>query len=490
MSSNLGLSRATKIVATLGPASSSAEQIRALVEAGVDVFRLNFSHGTADEHRARAASVRQAAADCGRDIAILADLQGPKIRVGKFKNGKETLQSGQAFRLMVHCPEGDATQVGLDYPELVNDVKAGDTLLLNDGLISMRVESVHSEAIHCVVIEGGVLSDRKGINRQGGGLSAPALTDKDKADMQVAAAIEADYLAVSFPKSAADMHEAQGLLDALGSKAQTIAKIERVEAIDNLEEIIQASKGLMVARGDLAVEVGDAAVPSLQKKMIRMAREANRLTITATQMMESMISSPVPTRAEVSDVANAVLDGTDAVMLSAETAAGAYPVRTVQSMVRICIEAEKFAERTLDTEFLNRTFKRIDQSIAMASLFTARHLNVKALVALTQSGSTALWMSRLNAGVPIYALTPEETSRRRMALYRDVEPLMFDFQATDREALLSAAEQRLVDAGVVQPGDLVIITMGDPIGQSGGTNSLKIVQISAQPSSRFSEHNS
>ncbi|MGA0983882.1 MAG: pyruvate kinase, partial [Burkholderiaceae bacterium] len=286
-----------------------------------------------------------------------------------------------------------------------------------------------------------------------------------------------------------DMQEAQRLLDALGSKAQTIAKIERVEAIENLEEIIQASKGLMVARGDLAVEVGDAAVPSLQKKMIRMAREANRLTITATQMMESMISSPVPTRAEVSDVANAVLDGTDAVMLSAETAAGAYPVRTVQSMVRICIEAEKFAERTLDTEFLNRTFQRIDQSIAMASLFTARHLNVKALVALTQSGSTALWMSRLNAGVPIYALTPEETSRRRMALYRDVEPLMFDFQASDREALLSAAEQRLVDAGVVQPGDLVIITMGDPIGQTGGTNSLKIVQITAQPSARFSKHN-
>ncbi|MGA1273492.1 MAG: pyruvate kinase, partial [Burkholderiaceae bacterium] len=211
------MSRATKIVATLGPASSSAEQIKALVEAGVDVFRLNFSHGTADEHRARAASVRQAAADCGRDIAILADLQGPKIRVGKFKNGEELLQSGQAFRLLVSCLEGDGTQVGLDYPELVNDVKAGDTLLLNDGLISMRVESVSSSAIDCIVIEGGVLSDRKGINRQGGGLSAPALTDKDRSDMQVAAAIEADYLAVSFPKSAADMQEAQRLLDALGS---------------------------------------------------------------------------------------------------------------------------------------------------------------------------------------------------------------------------------------------------------------------------------
>jgi pyruvate kinase len=362
-------------------------------------------------------------------------------------------------------------------------------LLLNDGLISMRVDAVGLRTIDCTVLEGGVLSDRKGINRQGGGLSAPALTDKDKADLLVAAQMQADFIAVSFPKSAADMHEAQALLDAAGSKALTIAKIERVEAITNLAEIIEASKGIMVARGDLAVEVGDAAVPALQKKMIRLARELNRLTITATQMMESMISSPVPTRAEVSDVANAVLDGTDAVMLSAETAAGAYPVRTVEAMVRICLEAEKFADRTLDSHFLNRTFSRVDQSIAMASLFTARHLDVKALVALTQSGATALWMSRLNAGVPIYALTPEETSRRRMALYRDVEPLMFEFEGTDRETLLAQAEQRLVDAGVVQAGDRIILTMGEPIGQSGGTNTMKIVQVTAQPSERFSPHN-
>ena len=481
--------RATKIVATLGPASSSAEQISALVAAGVDVFRLNFSHGSAQDHLSRAALIREAAAAQRRDVGILADLQGPKIRVGKFAQGKVTLKTGARFRFDIDCTEGDETRVGLDYPELVHDVYAGDTLLLNDGLISMRVEAVGLRTIDCTVLEGGVLSDRKGINRHGGGLSAPALTDKDKADLLVAARMQADYLAVSFPKSAADMHEAQALLDAAGSKALTIAKIERVEAIENLAEIVEASKGIMVARGDLAVEVGDAAVPALQKKMIRLARELNRVTITATQMMESMISSPVPTRAEVSDVANAVLDGTDAVMLSAETAAGAYPVRTVEAMVRICLEAEKFADRTLDSHFLNRTFSRVDQSIAMASLFTARHLDVKALVALTQSGATALWMSRLNAGVPIYALTPEEGSRRRMALYRDVEPLMFDFEGTDRETLLAQAEQRLVDAGVVQAGDRIIVTIGEPIGQSGGTNTMKIVQVSAQPSARFSPHN-
>ncbi|MBM3375566.1 MAG: pyruvate kinase [Betaproteobacteria bacterium] len=481
--------RATKIVATLGPASSSAEQIFALVAAGVDVFRLNFSHGSAQDHISRADLIRREAAAQGRDVGILADLQGPKIRVGSFAQGKVTLEKGARFRFDIDCVAGDTTQVGLDYPELVHDVHAGDTLLLNDGLISMRVDAVGLRTIDCTVLEGGVLSDRKGINRQGGGLSAPALTDKDKADLLVAAQMQADFIAVSFPKSASDMHEAQALLDAAGSKALTIAKIERVEAITNLAEIIEASKGIMVARGDLAVEVGDAAVPALQKKMIRLARELNRLTITATQMMESMISSPVPTRAEVSDVANAVLDGTDAVMLSAETAAGAYPVRTVEAMVRICLEAEKFADRTLDSHFLNRTFSRVDQSIAMASLFTARHLDVKALVALTQSGATALWMSRLNAGVPIYALTPEETSRRRMALYRDVEPLMFEFEGTDRETILAQAEQRLVDAGVVQAGDRIILTMGEPIGQSGGTNTMKIVQVTARPSERFSPHN-
>jgi pyruvate kinase len=475
------LPRATKIVATLGPASSSPEMIEKLIQAGVNVVRLNFSHGTADDHRSRAALVRTAAERLGVDIGVLVDLQGPKIRVGKFAEGKVTIASGASFTFDLDCALGDAQHVGLDYPELVNDVAAGDTLLLNDGQMSMRVEKVTPRTIACTVIEGGVLSDRKGINRLGGGLSAPALTEKDMADIRVAAELEADFLAVSFPKDAADLTLARRLMQAAGGRAAIVAKIERVEAIDNLQAIIDAADAIMVARGDLAVEVGDAAVPALQKRMIRMARESNRVTITATQMMESMIHSPVPTRAEVSDVANAVLDGSDAVMLSAETASGSFPVQTVQAMARVCLEAEKSGPITLESDFLDRTFDRVDQSIAMASLFTARHLKVKAIASLTESGSTALWMSRLNSGVPVYALTPVQASRRRMALYRDVTPVFFDYHSREREEILREAEQRLVDEGVVTTDDLLIITIGEPIGQSGGTNTMKIMRVAAKP---------
>jgi pyruvate kinase len=475
------LPRATKIVATLGPASSSPEMIEKLIQAGVNVVRLNFSHGTADDHRSRAALVRAAAERLGVDIGVLVDLQGPKIRVGKFAEGKVTLASGASFTFDLDCELGDVQHVGLDYKELVNDVAAGDTLLLNDGQMSMQVEKVTPKTITCTVIEGGVLSDRKGINRLGGGLSAPALTEKDMADIRVAAELEADFLAVSFPKDAADLTLARRLMQAAGGRAAIVAKIERVEAIDNLQAIIDAADAIMVARGDLAVEVGDAAVPALQKRMIRMARESNCVTITATQMMESMIHSPVPTRAEVSDVANAVLDGSDAVMLSAETASGSFPVQTVQAMARVCLEAEKSEPITLESEFLDRTFDRVDQSIAMASLFTARHLKVKAIASLTESGSTALWMSRLNSGVPVYALTPVQASRRRMALYRDVTPVFFDYNSREREEILREAEQRLVDEGVVTTDDLLIITIGEPIGQSGGTNTMKIVRVVAKP---------
>ena len=475
------LPRATKIVATLGPASSSPEMIEKLIQAGVNVVRLNFSHGTADDHRSRAALVRTAAERLGVDIGVLVDLQGPKIRVGKFAGGKVTLASGASFTFDLDCELGDVQHVGLDYKELVNDVAAGDTLLLNDGQMSMQVEKVTPKTITCTVIEGGVLSDRKGINRLGGGLSAPALTEKDMADIRVAAELEADFLAVSFPKDAADLTLARRLMQAAGGRAAIVAKIERVEAIDNLQAIIDAADAIMVARGDLAVEVGDAAVPALQKRMIRMARESNCVTITATQMMESMIHSPVPTRAEVSDVANAVLDGSDAVMLSAETASGSFPVQTVQAMARVCLEAEKSEPITLESEFLDRTFDRVDQSIAMASLFTARHLKVKAIASLTESGSTALWMSRLNSGVPVYALTPVQASRRRMALYRDVTPVFFDYNSREREEILREAEQRLVDEGVVTTDDLLIITIGEPIGQSGGTNTMKIVRVVAKP---------
>ena len=471
------MSRHTKIVATLGPASSTPEVLERMVQAGIDVVRMNFSHGTADDHKARADGIRAAAAKFGRTVGILGDLQGPKIRVGKFESGKITLVVGEAFVLDATCALGNQERVGLDYKDLPKDVVNGDILLLDDGRLKLEVTGVRGPEIHTRVIVGGDLSNNKGINRQGGGLTAPALTAKDMDDIKTAAQIGVDFVAVSFPKSAADMYMARQLLRAAGSSAVLIAKIERVEAVTNLEEILDASDGVMVARGDLAVEVGDASVPALQKKMIRLARDKNKLTITATQMMESMILSPVPTRAEVSDVANAVLDGTDAVMLSAETAAGKYPVEVVESMARICVEAERSAEITLDREFLDRVFTRIDQSIAMAAIWTAHHLKVKAIAALTQSGSTALWMSRMNSGVPIYALTPDAESLGRMVLYRGVCPLAMKQQHTDRDRLLAEAEQLLIDRGVVEKGDLIALTIGEPIGTTGGTNTLKIVRV-------------
>jgi len=473
----MSIPRATKIVATLGPASSDPTTIERMILAGVNVVRVNFSHGSADGHTALVGVVREVATRLGRDIGVLADLQGPKIRIGKFAGGKISLVEGDHFTFDINCELGDESRVGLDYKALVHDVKAGDSLLLNDGRMIMRVDKVTDTTIACTVTIGGVLSDRKGINRQGGGLSAPALTAKDMDDIKTAVAFEADFVAVSFPKNASDMYMARELVRAAGGKALMIAKIERFEAIGNLEEILKASDGIMVARGDLAVEVGDAAVPALQKRMIRMARDHSKLTITATQMMESMIEAPVPTRAEVSDVANAVIDGTDAVMLSAETAAGKYPVETVSAMARVCDEADRAGEFSLDKEFLNRTFARIDQAIAMAALFTAVHMKVKAICALTQSGSTSLWISRLDSGVPVYALTPEEGSRRRMSLYREVHPVLMTFKASDRESLLLEAEHKLVDLGVVARGDLMLLTIGEPIGKSGGTNTLKIVRV-------------
>jgi pyruvate kinase len=471
------MQRSTKIVATLGPSSSDAATLEKMFIAGVDVVRLNFSHGTADDHRKRAELVRETCRKVGRAVGIMADLQGPKIRVGKFKDGKASLKAGEPFILDSTIGLGDATRVGLDYKELPRDVKAGDVLLLDDGKIVLDVASVRGEAINTITRHGGVLSNNKGINRQGGGLTAPALTPKDIDDIRTAAQMNVDYLAISFPKSGADMYMARELLRASGGKAMLIAKIERAEAIPALEDIMQASDGIMVARGDLAVEVGDATVPALQKRMIRQAREMNKLTITATQMMESMISSPVPTRAEVSDVANAVLDGTDAVMLSAESASGAYPVEAIAAMNRICIEAEKSQPVTLESEFLNRVFTRVDQSIAMAALFTAYHLKVKAIASLTESGSTALWMSRLNCGVPIYALTAQTETRYRCTLFRDVYPLMVKYVGSDRDELLAEAEAVLLESGVVSPGDIIVLTIGEPIGKSGGTNTMKIVKV-------------
>ena len=475
------MTRATKIVATLGPASSDPEVLERLLRAGVDVVRLNFSHGKAQDHIDRALLVRRIAEKVGKTVAIMADLQGPKIRVGKFAEGKVELVNGERFVLDGARTElGAIDGVGLDYKELPRDVKPGDTLLLNDGLIVLKVEAVRGEQVHTLVKVGGELSNNKGINKQGGGLTAPALTAKDMEDIKTAMAFQADYLAVSFPKNATDMEMARQLANVAGEqykhKPAMIAKIERSEAIPQLEAILRASDGIMVARGDLAVEVGNATVPALQKKMIRMARAMDKIAITATQMMESMIVNPVPTRAEVSDVANAVLDGTDAVMLSAETAAGKYPVETVEQMAAIALEAERAEDVELKDDFMQRHLGRIDQSIAMGALFTAHHLGCKAIIALTESGSTALWMSRHNINVPIFGLTHKHNSERRMALYRNVQPLLMPTH-DDRDTALADAESALVARGMLMPGDTYAITCGEPMGYPGGTNMLKVCRV-------------
>ncbi len=469
--------RRTKIVATLGPACSDPKILDKMLEVGVDVVRLNFSHGTAEEHQHRCELVRSLAKTRGRAVGVLVDLQGPKIRIGKFKDGKITLKPGDPFVFDATCTQGDQTRVGLDYPELVRDVARGATLLLDDGRIEMWVEEVKGDEVFCKVVQGGVLSNNKGINRKGGGLSAAALTEKDIEDIKTAALIKADYLAVSFPRSAADIVQARELLHAAGGRAWIVAKIERAEAIEALDEILDVSDAIMVARGDLGVEVGDAAVPALQKRMTRMAREKNKVVITATQMMESMIESPIPTRAEVSDVANAVLDGTDAVMLSAETAAGKYPVEAISAMNRVCLEAEKEIEPAFSKGMLDHGFLRVDEAIAMSAAFTALNLNIKAIAAMTQSGSTALWMSRISTHVPIYALTPEVETRRKVTLFRGVYPVNFRPSSHERDQLLAEAEDELRRRGAVRNGDLILLTIGEPIGKPGGTNTLKIVRV-------------
>ena len=474
-------SRATKIVATLGPSSNQPDILEKMIAAGVNVVRLNFSHGTAEDHIKLAGLVREAAQRVGREVAIMADLQGPKIRVGKFAEGKVMLVGGEKFVLDASRTEpGDIKGVGLDYKELPRDVKAGDVLLLNDGLIVLTVDSVRGEQVHTTVKQGGVLSNNKGINKQGGGLTAPALTAKDMEDIKTAMSFQADYVAVSFPKNATDMEMARQLCNVAAAPYKhtpgLIAKIERAEAIPKLDEILRVSDGIMVARGDLAIEVGNAVVPALQKRMIKMARAADKLVITATQMMESMINNPVPTRAEVSDVANAVLDGTDAVMLSAESAAGRFPLETIEEMAKICVEAEKTEYADLEADFTGKTFMRIDQSIAMGALITAHHLGAKAIVALTDSGSTPLWMSRHDIRVPIYALTPRLATQRKMALFRNVRPLLMDTSA-DRDTALEQAAGHLLRRNIVQSGDVYAITCGEPMGAPGGTNMLKICRV-------------
>ena len=467
--------RRTKIVATLGPASSDKVTLMRMIEAGLDVVRMNFSHGTAKEHTARVELVRELARKAGRSVGVLVDLQGPKIRIGRFEHDRIELNVGDKFVLDAECKLGDAHRVGLDYKNLPQDVSKGDTLLLDDGRVVLAVVAVRGTRIDCVVEQGGTLSNNKGINRKGGGLTAPALTEKDMQDIKTAAELKADYLAVSFPRSGADIQWARDLMLKAGGKALLCAKIERAEAIPALEEIIDASDSIMVARGDLAVEVGDAVVPALQKRMIRMARERNKLVITATQMMESMINNPIPTRAEVSDVANAVLDGTDAVMLSAETAAGKFPVETIAAMARVCLEAEKEDAFIVERRRTGPP-ETVEEAVARATIFTANSLNIKAIAALTQSGKTALLMSRMNSSVPIYALSSVVETRRRVTLFRGVYPVKFK-GARDPERALNMAEDELLKRGAVHAGDYIILTIGEPFGKAGGTNTMKIVKV-------------
>ncbi len=475
----IAVMRRTKIVATLGPATESDEALDSIIKAGVDVLRLNFSHGSPQEHKKRAEKVRAIGKANHRHLAILADLQGPKIRTERFRDGVVELSSGADFCLNADCGvnDGDANQVGITYKKLPGDVKSGDVMVLDDGRIVLQVKSVEGAKINCSVLVGGELSDNKGINLKGGGLTAEALTEKDRADIVTAANIEADYLAVSFPRNADDINLARKLLREAGGQAGIVAKIERAEALENLEAIIEASDAVMVARGDLGVEIGDAKLPAVQKKIINLARSMNCVIITATQMMESMRDNPIPTRAEVFDVANAVLDGTDAVMLSAETATGHYPSQTIRAMSDICLNAEKESRASRSHHRLNTTFTRVDEGIAMASMYTANHLGVRAIASLTETGSTALWMSRISSGIPIYALSRHDSTNRKVNLYRGVFPIYFPTIHTNHAEANQEAVDLMKKQKAVEDGDLVIITKGDLMGTDGGTNAMKIVKV-------------
>lgn len=472
--------RRTKIVATLGPASNSVEVIEEMILAGVDVFRLNFSHGSHEEQRHRAAMIRSCSEKAGRIVGILADLQGPKIRTEKFKDGHVQLIRGERFILDAALGPNDGTneRVGIAYKDLPKDVKPGNVLMLDDGRVELNVDEVKGQEIHCTVVYTGELSNNKGINLQGGGLSAPALTEKDKQDIKVIAEIEADYVALSFARSADDVNKCRELVNAAGSQAAIVTKIERAEAITNMDEIIMASDVIMVARGDLGVEMGDAELPALQKTLIKQARSMDKVVITATQMMESMIENPIPTRAEVFDVANAVLDGTDAVMLSGETAVGRYPAKVIRAMSRICVQAELQRAALHSDHRVDLTFGRVDEAIAMATMYTANHLKVCAIASLTESGATALWMSRISSGIPVYALTPNQATQRKVTLYRGVYPMNIEFAELSPATVGRRVVAMLREKGIAAEGDRIIMTRGDLLGDKrGGTNSMKIIDV-------------
>lgn len=471
--------RRTKIVATLGPASSDKETLRGLIQAGVDVVRLNFSHGSAEHHIRTAALVRELAAEMDRTVGVLADLQGPKIRIRGFTTDSIKLMQGDRFIIdpSVDFQDGTPERVGITYSSLAGDVSPGSILLLDDGKCVFEVAGIQNDAVHCIVVTGGILSSGKGVNVLSGGLSTGALTDKDREDMNAVAAIQADYLALSFVRNAADVDEAREILAGLGWHGAILAKIERAEALECIETILMVSDGIMVARGDLGVEIGDAKLPAVQKKLIKRARSHNRVVVIATQMMDSMIENPIPTRAEVFDVANAVLDGTDAVMLSAETAVGKHPVKVVGAMGGICLEAEKEDKVRRSRHRMDMQFSYVDETIAMSAMYAANHMDTAAIGAFTESGSTSLWMSRISSGIPIFALSQNEQTRRKVSLYRGVYPIHFNPTSVCESHQHEAAAAEMVRLGAVKPGDLVITTSGDTAGERGGTNSMRICKV-------------
>lgn len=471
--------RRTRIVATLGPATDAPGVLDELLHAGVDVVRLNFSHGDPASQLARAQAVREAAKRVGAEVGILADLPGPKIRVETFADGSVSLKAGARFDLVARedAPPGSQAEVGVSYLALPRDVNAGDILLLDDGVVQLKIERIEGDRIVTTVVNDSVLSDRKGLNRLGGGLSLGALTDRDRELIAVAAQMGADFIAVSFCRNASDMHEARRIARKHGSDAALVSKIERAEAIANLEEIVKASDVVMVARGDLGVEIGDAELPGLQKKIIRESLAQNRVVITATQMLQSMVESPIPTRAEVLDVANSVIDGTDAVMLSQETAAGNYPVRAVEAMARICVGAEKQFEFDIDFEKEPRDLQRADQAIAMAAMFLSEHIGVRAIVAMTESGGTARYLSRFRSSVPIYAMSRHSGARHRMALMRDVFAIDFDSRGLATREAARAAVETLFQSGLLAEGDRIMFTSGDHMEHRGATNTLRLLQV-------------
>ena len=471
--------RRTKIIATLGPATDESGVLEKLIAAGVDVFRLNYSHQTHNHHEKRMKEIRRLSLEYKHAVAVIADLQGPKIRIENFKGGKIQLKEGGNFKIntKLSSDSGDESQVGISYKKLANDLKVNDRLLIDDGRIVLGVLSIDNYIIDCEVITGGELTNSKGINLQGGGLSADALTNKDIEDMKHAAKIEVDFVAISFPRDAKDIKKARKMMKNCNCNAQIIAKIERADALNHIEEIIKESDVIMIARGDLGVEVGDAALPPIQKSLIKKARDMDRAVITATQMMESMIENKIPTRAEVFDVANAVIDGTDAVMLSGETSIGHYPDEAVKSMSRICEVAEKQRSVRESDHRINQRFETISEAVAMSSMYSANHIGAKAICSLTETGGTCLWMSRISSGIPIYAFTRHTATRRRVALYRGVYPMKFDITHSDPLEAYKQMIDQLIEQNVVVEGDFVIITKGDLRGKRGATNNMKIIQV-------------